>query len=177
MPATAQPRIAKRMPCAVHLGGQRYSGVVLNVSQGGLFVQTNADPHRGSDLELELASPEAARTIPLRAKVVWKRVVPAKLRSVAHGGVGLQIQHADESYYVMLARWMRTELPAASAPPAPTVAVEAEPEMLSWRVRVRSSSGPRTRTLSIEAPTLEAAREEAGRYAGEGWRVIDVETL
>ncbi len=37
--------------------------------------------------------------------------------------------------------------------------------------------GPRSRTLGIEAPDLEAIRAEALRYARGGWRVIDAEAL
>ena len=37
-----QTRIARRVPCALNAGERRYSGIVLNLSQGGLFVQTAA---------------------------------------------------------------------------------------------------------------------------------------
>jgi DNA-binding transcriptional regulator YdaS (Cro superfamily) len=61
--------------------------------------------------------------------------------------------------------WVREELRPAEADPP------------SYRVRVRAVASPRTRTLTIEAATHEAARREALRYTGEGWRVIDVEAL
>jgi len=160
--------------------GRRYSGVVLNLSQGGLFVQTNADPGRGSALRLELNAPEAQKSIPVSAKVVWKRAVPPQLRYVARGGVGVEIQHADESYYVLLARWMRSELPVVTPPPKETSAARraaAARPATAWSVRVRSVTGPRSRTLSVEAGDPEAARVEALRHTGEGWRVIEVKPL
>ncbi len=169
---TAEPRIAKRLPCALQVEGRRYSGVVLNVSQNGLFVQTNAAPGRGEAVELELNAPESERSIPVRGKVVWQRVVPHQLRSMARGGVGLQIQNADESYYVLLARWMRTELPVPSREGSADTQPKAQP--LTWRVRVRAVAGPRTRTLTIEAPSLEAARTETVGYVGDGWRIIEI---
>jgi Tfp pilus assembly protein PilZ len=169
------------MPCAVHFGGRRYSGVVLNVSQGGLFVQTNADPVQGAAVDLELNAPESERSIPLQAKVVWRRVVPPQLRAVARGGMGVAIQRADESYYVLLARWMRSELPVTPVPqaaPAAAAPVAAAPAAApSWRVRVRSNAGPRSRVLTIEAASAEDARDEALRHTGEGWRVIGVDPL
>jgi Tfp pilus assembly protein PilZ len=168
------------MPCAVHFGGRRYSGVVLNVSQGGLFVQTNADPVQGAAVDLELSAPESERSIPLQAKVVWRRLVPPQLRSVARGGMGVAIQRADESYYVLLARWMRSALPVTPAPLATPAAAPAAAEPAgspSWRVRVRSSTGPRSRTLTVEASSAEEARGEALRHTGEGWRVIGVDPV
>jgi len=176
---SAQPRISKRMPCAVHVSGRRYSGVVLNVSQGGLFIQTNASPGRGDEVNVELNTPDAERSIPVQGKVVWRRVVPHQLRSMARGGMGVQIQRADESYYVLLARWMRTELPvASSAPSDPPVRARAEnSDLPCWRVRVRAVAGPRSRTLTVEAQSSDAAREQALRHTGEGWRVLKVDKL
>jgi uncharacterized protein (TIGR02266 family) len=174
----AQPRIAKRLPCAVNVDGRRYAGVVLNLSQGGLFIQTNASPDRGEAVDVELNAPEAQRSIPVQGKVVWRRVVPHQLRSMARGGMGVQIQHADESFYMLLARWMRTELPVPNAvPPRRAPASAVPPELPSWRVRVRAVAGPRTRTLTVEAESSEGAREAALRHAGDGWRVLQVEKL
>jgi Tfp pilus assembly protein PilZ len=168
------------MPCAVHVEGRRYSGVVLNVSQGGLFIQTSASPGRGDEVEVELNTPEAERSIPVQGKVVWRRVVPHQLRSMARGGMGVQIQRADESYYMLLARWMRTELPVASPTPSGPAAgarASADSELPSWRVRVRAVAGPRTRTLTLEAESSSSARELAMTHVGEGWRVLLIEKL
>jgi Tfp pilus assembly protein PilZ len=168
------------MPCAVNVEGRRYSGVVLNVSQGGLFIQTNASPGQGDDVDVELNTPDAERSIPVQGKVVWRRVVPHQLRSMARGGMGLQIQRADESYYMLLARWMRTELPVASparSGPAEGARASAASKLPSWRVRVRAVAGPRTRTLTIDAESSESARELAMRHSGNGWRVLLIEKL
>ncbi len=177
MATQMHPRISKRMPCSIETRDQRHTGLVLNVSQGGLFVQTNAAPGRGEAVELELNAPEAERSIPVQGKVVWQRVVPHQLRSMARGGVGLRIQNAPESYYVLLARWMRTELPVPNREGPLPEPSKPEPQVLSWRVRVRAVSGPRTRMLTIEAPTLEAARSEAQRYAGDDWRIIEIDPV
>jgi hypothetical protein len=67
----------------------------------------------------------------------------------------------------------RAAPPGAGAPGAPS----PEPDPTSYRVWVRAVASPRTRTLTIEADSLDAARGEALRYTGEGWRVVDVETL
>jgi hypothetical protein len=72
--------------------------------------------------------------------------------------------------------WLREDLrPAGSEAQREDLRPVADAQ--SYRVRVRCVAGPRTRTLTIEAASHEAARGEALRYTGEGWRIIDVEAL
>jgi len=155
------------MPCAVNVGRRRYAGVVLNLSQGGLFVQTNADAPRGAAVGIDLNTPEHPQAIPLRAQVVWRRIVPPALRTAAHGGMGVRILQADESYYQLLSAWLRA---------APEIRPE-EQARLTYRVRVRDDQGPRSRCLAIEASSPDEACNEALRWAGGGWRVLDIEAL
>jgi Tfp pilus assembly protein PilZ len=169
-----QPRLAKRMTCAVSVGQRRYSGVVLNLSQGGLFVQTSAAPVRGVSVALELNPPGDEAAIPLQAEVVWRRVVPQQLRASAQGGVGMKIVCADENYYGALAEWMRVALdPAVRVAPEHPVA----PVIVPYRVRVRAHGGPRTRVVSIEADSEDTARDAALGHVGDGWQVIEVEPV
>jgi len=179
-----QPRIAKRVPCAVHVGQRRFSGVVLNVSQGGLFVQTSADASQGANIDLALSIPEHRDLVPLCASVVWKRVVPHQLRSVAQGGFGVRITQAGETYYQLLAAWMRVEVPASRAPaPSGGASREAAPRLRpdtqtsTYRLRLRQTSGPRSKTFSIEAVSAEEAGAEALRRTGAGWQIIDIESI
>jgi Tfp pilus assembly protein PilZ len=156
------------MPCAVSVGERRYSGIVLNVSHGGLFVQTNADTPRGENVDLELSAPGCEGLIPVRATVVWRRIVPHQLRSVAGGGLGVKIQRADESYYQLLATWMRGMGDTQRAAPA-------QAALTRYRIRVLSESGPRSRTFTVRATSVEEARAEALERVGHGWRVIEVD--
>jgi hypothetical protein len=50
--------------------------------------------------------------IAVTAQVAWQRRVPAQLRSIAHGGLGLQIRYAPEPYFVLLAEADRGSAPA-----------------------------------------------------------------
>jgi len=169
-------RLAKRMPCAVHVGQRRYSGLVLNVSEGGLFIQTNADPRRGHKVSLELQAPDVSLRIPLAGVVAWRKVVPSQLRQVAGGGFGVSIREADERYYRALSRWMRIGRGGV----LPGVPSQKEIEALEhpvWRVRVRVTGGNRSRSLSVEAPDSVQARETALRHVGAGWSVLEVDIL
>ena len=172
--ASSQPRLAKRMTCAVSVGQQRYSGVVINVSQGGIFVQTSAAPRRGASVALELNPPGDEAAIPLQAEVVWRRMVPQQLRATAQGGVGMKIVRADENYYGALAEWMRVAVdPGVRVAPDELI----EPEVVPYRVRVRALGGPRTRLVSVEAGSDEAACEAALGHVGDGWKVLEVEPV
>jgi Tfp pilus assembly protein PilZ len=161
-------RLSKRMPCAVKVGEHHYAGFVLNLSRGGVFVQTGADAGRGSVVGLELNAPDEGDGIPLEGTVAWRKVVPGQLRQVTGGGFGLQIERADERYYQALARWMCVEIAEPGTP---------QPEASAWRVRIRAGTGPRSRSLTVEAPNAEDAGSIALEHAGEGWRVIEVAEL
>ena len=97
------PRFKTRVPCELTIGGSRHSGIILNVSPVGCFAQTSAQPPIGANVEARLITPSSESPIAVVATVARKHVVSPALRTVAHGGVGLSIQYAPESYYAYLA--------------------------------------------------------------------------
>lgn len=103
-----EPRFKKRMSCKVRLGQQDHSGIVLDVSRKGLFVQTNAAAKVGDSVEVILTRPDRDAAITLVTAVRWQRRVPVQLRTVAHAGLGLQIAQAEEGYYALLAEALQT---------------------------------------------------------------------
>jgi Tfp pilus assembly protein PilZ len=169
MATQVHPRIAKRMPCSVGRGEQRHKGLVLNVSQGGLFVQTNAALPAGERIALSLTPPGGGSAIPVQARVVWKRVVPHELRTSAQGGLGLRIEQADESFFQHLAEWMRVELGVCS-----DARLAGPGERPDYYVRVLADGTRRSRRMGIMAQASEAAEKAALAAAGEGWRVLEV---
>ncbi|MEC4687142.1 MAG: PilZ domain-containing protein, partial [Nitrospirota bacterium] len=107
----AEPRYGKRIPCKLSGSRSTFSGLVLDVSRTGLFVQTSAVAKAGDEVEVMLARREPEAAIVLDARVVWQRNVPRQLQSVVEGGLGLQIRYAPEPYYALLA-----EVAQGSAP-------------------------------------------------------------
>ncbi len=104
-------RFKKRVHCRLKQGPRRYAGVILNVSRTGLFVQTSATPDVGAEIEVTVSQREQPLPVALTTEVVWQRRVPAPLRSLAAGGIGLRIRYAPETYYGLLAEAARGSAP------------------------------------------------------------------
>ena len=173
MATTAEPRFRKRVPCKVQLSGGAYSGMVINVSRGGLFVQTTAGPGPGEPVRVELM---AARkdAIAIAAHVVWRRVVLPHLRTVSHGGLGLRIRTAPDSYYRFLSN-VAVPGEAQAEPAADPSAAQAGSPQTEFRVRLKQEGGPRTRSVTLCCPSEPAARSLALAQVGSGWTVLGVE--
>lgn len=106
MRQTAEPRFKRRIPCRLSQNSRASSGVVLDLSRRGLFVQTTVSAKAGEEVQVVLHSPHGSdgeSEIVLNAQVVWQRKVPVQLRSSLRSGVGLQIRYASEAYYALLA--------------------------------------------------------------------------
>ena len=71
--ATPEPRIRKRVPCHLSLEQDSFPGMVLNLSRGGLFVQTSFTPARGESIELDVDGARTRQPIALKVEVVWRR--------------------------------------------------------------------------------------------------------
>lgn len=154
--------------------------MVLNVSRGGLFVQTSARACPGDRVRIALNPGVRCGSIGLEARVVWRRVSPPQLQSVTRGGVGLEIQLASDVYYDFLAGVARpseerhrarqareTSGPAASGAPLGSQASR-------FRVRMSQQGGPRSRALLVEVTEAEA-RRRALASTGEGWTILEIE--
>ena len=98
-----ESRFKKRIPCKLTRSLSTFSGLVVDLSRRGLFVQTGAVAKTGDEIEIVLKSWKSEAAIVLNAQVRWRRKVPLQLRSVVEGGLGLQIRYAPEPYYAMLA--------------------------------------------------------------------------
>jgi hypothetical protein len=201
------PRVKRRLTCALRHGGKHYNGIVLDLSATGLFVQTSASPGPGDALELELQPPDGRGALVLQGVAARRRTVPLQMRSVAHGGVGVRLTAAPETYFNLVAELLRAEVGRAepekeSAPPEPPPKPAAKPpreptalerrarELALRRVRggaaapdplrryrVKVAQAARSRILEVEARGDADAQRIALQEAGEGWRVIECRAL
>jgi hypothetical protein len=153
--------------------------MVLNVSRGGLFIQTSAGPPPGAEVMVDLDVASGSAPLPIGAKVVWRRVVAPHLRTLSQGGIGIRIESAPEAYFQFLSAVAGG---ASASPPSARPAVRApapeaapEPTGTAFRVRVKQKGGPRSRTLVLHCRSEAEARSRALRAAGTGWVVLEVE--
>jgi hypothetical protein len=176
----AETRSAKRhkwrLPCEIVFEGGRQRSFVIDLSESGLFVQTGAKLRPGSQVEVHLAIESMGAPILLRARVARTKQVPAQLTSVAHGGVGLQLLDVPTAWIDAVRRLssgtsLRGSASAASTPPSPRIALER------FRVRIKQSDGPRSRTLELRAESADHARTLALREAGAGWEAVAADRI
>ena len=178
-------RAKRRLACTVIVGQQRYSGVILDVSQTGIFVQTHAKAQPREPVLAELAVPGHREPLRLETVVARMRMVPAPLITVAQGGLGLRITNAPEAYFAFLA----TLMPDRST--GPEVAKEAEAERREARKRSESAphapapsgrryrvyasqvGGARSRMLRLHARSSEEAAQRALTELGAGWKLLE----
>jgi hypothetical protein len=178
-------RTKRRLTCRLGVGGRFVSGVILDLSSTGLFVQTHAKPALRERLVVEISVPGHARQLRLGAVVARVRLVPPQLLNVAQGGVGLRITSAPEEYFAFLGALMPEPGEASPAvacgllelePATEEAAGEAKPEpsaVAAFRVRVSQTGGARTRTLRVIGASASEAVALALAEVGEGWRVLE----
>ena len=198
-------RKRRQMPCTLTLDGRNHGGLILDVSPGGLYIQSSAKIKPGDQLEIQMTIPGVEGRHQLQVEVVRKVVVPAMLLKVARGGVGVRIINAPEAYYQFMddlgvtadagtSKIEQLENRRAKSAAAPPVAeaeteteteTETEPEAEAeppapqpqFRVRIKQSQGPRSRTVSVEADSEDDARSQALHAAGAGWIVLGAESV
>lgn len=166
MHTAADPRFKKRVPCRLQVTGTAHSGMVLNVSRGGLFVQTTAGASPGDSVHLDLAVGDAD-PLPVDARVVWRRVVAPHLRTVSTGGMGLHVQYASDAWFGFVGGLAASGFVDEDG---------AEPRAAgpSFRVRLRLSGSPRTRILTVAAADEGEARERVRSLVDAHWVVLDL---
>jgi hypothetical protein len=99
-------RERRRLTCELQVLGARYSGVLLDLSPTGLFVQTNVEPPTGTSLRVVVRAP-LGESWEIDANVVRRRRVHRDAVSVKPPGLGLSIISAPEGYYQFLASLTR----------------------------------------------------------------------
>src|SRR5262245_14695063 len=94
-------RIKRRIPCEFDYDGHTYAGIVVDLSSGGMFLQTDTAIDPGSELAVRLR-PERAPEIEVRGRVVRRRFTPAVLASMIRRGVGVHLLHPPQAYFELL---------------------------------------------------------------------------
>lgn len=89
-----QRRPRKKMRMAVRFGERQPErlGFIVDVSNDGLYLETNRVLPVGSTVALDVELRSGARLM-LNGRVVRSRPVPATLAHVMRGGMGIRLEH------------------------------------------------------------------------------------
>ena len=88
------PRVKHRMVARYKIGSRRTTGVVMDLSETGLFIQTNTWAEPGTDLHLSIGT---GTVMEVDAKVVWVRSEKDST-STEPNGMGLSIHSPPPSW-------------------------------------------------------------------------------
>jgi hypothetical protein len=206
-------RIRRRVTCELQLDGRSYRGIVLDLSETGVFVQTEATPPPGTRVRLRLHTAGGVEFV-VEATVARRQVAPPQLASVVRGGLGLRVEDPPTAYFKLIGMeaaagtgrtlggpdapapgagpagapppgasgafgTVGSAGPSRAAPRAPAPAAAPSPPppdtRPEFRVRVKQSDGPRSRTLKVKAGSPSEARRNALAELGKGWEILSVE--
>ena len=101
----ANPRTQCRIPCEVQSSSDRADGTVLDVSEGGLSVQTTIEAQEGDVLLLHLHVPGQQEPLELESFVWSTRSVRSRSTGERFSVLGLMISKAPGAYFKLLRGW------------------------------------------------------------------------
>jgi hypothetical protein len=187
------PRYRCRLRCTLRHGRQSDDALVLDVSLSGLLVQTSFVLGQGDDVALEIADgPVRLHALAWHSRGQRRAAKPTFF-------VGMMLSDVGPDYEALVARIAGNQ-PArrtAAAPRAPaagptpetgpaSVPSAASPLPISkhppplpttraswWRLRIKQVDGPRTRVVTLAAPSKEQAISQSLAELGEGWEVLE----
>lgn len=183
------PRHRCRLRCVARRGAKCEDALLLDVSLSGLSLQTSLALTQGDEVALEIPGADGAR--------VQVRALAWNARRVRRGAttsnvVGMMLAEVGADYEALVERVAGSRPSAAPIPakapaeplaeptPAPETRHRAPPphlgprRLLWWRLRVKETSGPRTRIVTLAAASAEAAAAQSLAEMGAGWEVIEV---
>jgi uncharacterized protein (TIGR02266 family) len=174
-----EPRVRKRLPCTLGHADRQQSGLILNLSNGGLFVQTNLPVQPGTLIDVGFRNPADTDDIDLQGAVIWRRRVSSRIMGRTQSGMGVRLLGQTPAYAELVSSFLeraKPELIRQAPVAAPEVAntVEHVCEGNEYVVRLALEGSPRTKRLVILSPNVGGARSEALKRAGEGWSVLDL---
>lgn len=171
-------RLPRRLTCEIAWPGLRTSGIVRNISDRGVFVETLADPKPNSVVKVVFTASGDRPNICVEAGVARKRLAPRHLQASVPSGIGLEILPPRAEYE----RWLAQPncLPlgrAVEVEVAGPFRTHHEHAMTAYRFQMTRRAGSSPQFLTIHCETEAGARTQALTRAGAGWRIVDVQPL
>lgn len=185
------PRKKKRLSCELIIGESRYSGIVVDISASGMFVQTSGKPTPGERAELSLSLPGVDGPVRMEARVARKKVVPPQLLTLAQGGVGLAFDRPADAYLDYIA-----EISAEHAEAAQNIRARMSrrpaggggngsargarvrrdgPVVRRFRVHAVETATGKKNSFLLSCVTEQEAQDELLKQLGDAWQTLFVE--
>ena len=157
-------RVRCRLACEIQRARDRAKGTVLDMSEGGLAVQTGLKADQGDSLLIRIKAPGG----PLEVEaLVWhSRLVRLRGAKETSWALGLMISKAPGHYFQLV--------PQGSTHAKTEEASPAAPEMPAFRIRVKQLAAPRTRVLSLTAASEDEARTLATADLEGEWEILEI---
>jgi hypothetical protein len=95
------PRVRRRLPCSLLIGGHCYSATVRDLSANGFFVETDASLRQGSGVIVTVSGPDGERFM-LETYVPRNPTLSRERPYMVQSGVGLQVEDPPDCYL----RWV-----------------------------------------------------------------------
>ena len=160
-----KPRQQRRLSCELWISGKRHSGIVRDVSEVGLYVQTRVRAVAGDEIDLVFPAEGERAELRVSARVARLDRLSAHFATSGAGGLGLEVVQPPTTLAPLLARaGFASGVPAAAGDTA----------LKPFRVKLVAIAGGRTQTIRVNAPGKEGARSRALARAGKGWKVGEV---
>jgi hypothetical protein len=96
-------RTRRRLAVRFGVRGPERLGYSQNISESGLYIETNYVIDPGTDLQLEIDTPE--KMFEMWATVVWARRYPLSFQRVMRGGLGCQFAFPSQEWIDFYERW------------------------------------------------------------------------
>ena len=165
----------KRLTCEIETAeGRRSTGIVHDVSDRGLFVQTGVDVAPLSLVQISFPAHHIGVESRFEAGVARKKRVPRQLASCLRPGLGLEIIPPWYGFQT----WIKAALDDTSSALALDDTVpEITPMVRSFRLRLIHHDRPRVQTLTIRAESESGARAQALARAGREWKIASAKAV
>ena len=169
------PRIPCQFPCEIVGAHAKASGVVIDLSEGGLSVQTEVAFETGDSLQLRLQPPKRGE-IGVEGVVWHARRIRQRRSGDVRSVLGLMLSDAPDEYSKLVSKAAPREdrADSDSRAGAPRRTHEPPPELRAFHIRVKHRSGPRTRVLSLSAQSETEARTLALRDLTDEWELLEI---
>lgn len=168
-----RPRLRWVLPCRVATAAGRRSGVIRDVSDRGLFVETEAHPTPNSVVELLFDAHHQVPDFSFIAGVARTRRSPAHLASALPSGIGLEVIPPREAFERWILAAVRPRLPEPECVGLAPLGASRQTGPGRYRVRLIRQDRPGSQIVTLRCESEEDARRTALSRMDGLWRVAD----